>query len=271
MPATTWVRPAPWSAPGDNQNTVRDLATYSSGTGVTSVVNHRVFSAYGQLLSQTNAAAADCLFAYTGRAMSRFSTDSITGAVTGIQNNGDRWYNSITGRWLTDPSGFQGRDANLYRYCGNGPVNATDPTGLGTIHVSPWTTAGSPQSHNPPFGSVTGIPNISETWNGHSGWVQISNAYFWWPGRWQIVIVCTKPHNTVYGFFIGNLTTHGPNAVRIPDVTGFTDAPPGNYPNVHLEPSGLSGPLGGQMGTGTLRRICSLDTDSDRESRQFCH
>ena len=35
----------------DNQNTVRDLATYSGGT--TTVVNHRVFSAYGQLLSQT--------------------------------------------------------------------------------------------------------------------------------------------------------------------------------------------------------------------------
>src|SRR5208337_3496392 len=37
---------------GDNENTVRDLATYTSG--VTTVVNHRVFSSYGQLLSQTN-------------------------------------------------------------------------------------------------------------------------------------------------------------------------------------------------------------------------
>jgi hypothetical protein len=51
----------------DNQNTVRDLATYSGGT--TAVVNHRVFSAYGELLSQTNlsvtpstVAAVDCLF-----------------------------------------------------------------------------------------------------------------------------------------------------------------------------------------------------------------
>ena len=33
---------------GDNQNTVRDLATYNSGTNTTTVVNHRVFSAYGR-------------------------------------------------------------------------------------------------------------------------------------------------------------------------------------------------------------------------------
>ena len=65
-------QPGKWSGRlGDNQNTVRDLATYNAGTGTTTVVNHRVFSAYGQLLSQTirvrAAAAVDCLFAYTGR------------------------------------------------------------------------------------------------------------------------------------------------------------------------------------------------------------
>ena len=54
------------------------------------MVNHRVFSAYGELLSQTNpqtssVAAVDCLIGYTGAAMSRFSTNVQTGAVTGIQ------------------------------------------------------------------------------------------------------------------------------------------------------------------------------------------
>ena len=122
----------------DNQNTVRDLATYDSGTAVTTVVNHRVFSAYGELLSQTDptvtppaAATVDCLFAYTGRPLSQFSKDSATGAVAGLQNNGARWYDSITGRWLSqDPIGFAAGDANLYRYVGNGPTNAIDPAGL---------------------------------------------------------------------------------------------------------------------------------------------
>jgi RHS repeat-associated protein len=109
---------------GDNQNTVRDLATYSGG--VTTVVNHQVFSAYGQIESQTNpatntTAAIDCLFAYTGRPLD---------TATGLQNNDNRWYNAIIGRWLSqDPIGFGGGDPNLNRYCGNGPTNATDPMG----------------------------------------------------------------------------------------------------------------------------------------------
>jgi RHS repeat-associated protein len=119
---------------GDNQNTIRDLATYNSATDTTTVVNHRVFSAYGQLLSQTNpsagsaVAAVNCLFAYTGEALSSLSENPTTGAVNGLQNNGERWYDSITGRWLSqDPSGS---GPNLYEYCGNGPTNATDPSGL---------------------------------------------------------------------------------------------------------------------------------------------
>lgn len=40
-------------------------------------------------------------------------------------------YDTTTGKWLTeDPIAFLGGDANLYRYVGNGPTNATDPTGL---------------------------------------------------------------------------------------------------------------------------------------------
>ena len=108
----------------DNENTVRDLATYSNGT--TTVENHREFSAYGQLLSQTNpqtgqAAAVDCVFAYTGRALDE---------ATGLQNNDERWYEAITGRWLSqDPIGLNG-GINLYGYCGNGPVDRTDASGL---------------------------------------------------------------------------------------------------------------------------------------------
>ena len=40
-------------------------------------------------------------------------------------------YDPTIGRWTTeDPIAFEGGDANLYRYVGNSPTNATDPTGL---------------------------------------------------------------------------------------------------------------------------------------------
>jgi RHS repeat-associated protein len=98
------------------------------------IVNHRVFSAYGQLLSQTNpsagsaVAAVNCLFAYTGEALSAFSENTTTGAVDGLQNNDERWYNAITGRWLSQDPSETG--PNLYEYCGNDPTDGTDPSGL---------------------------------------------------------------------------------------------------------------------------------------------
>jgi RHS repeat-associated protein len=42
-----------------------------------------------------------------------------------------RWYDTATGRFLSeDPSSFSAGDMNLYAYCGNNPINLTDPTGL---------------------------------------------------------------------------------------------------------------------------------------------
>jgi hypothetical protein len=39
-------------------------------------------------------------------------------------------YNPTTGRWLSrDPIGFEAKDANLYRYVLNSPVNKVDPSG----------------------------------------------------------------------------------------------------------------------------------------------
>ncbi len=115
---------------GDNQNTVCDLAVYSGG--VTTIVNDRVFSAYGQLLSQTNPqtslpAAVDCLFGFTGQAYD---------SATGLQNNLNRWYDAGAGDWMSeDPIGFAGGDANLYRYCGNSPLDAYDSFGLWTANI----------------------------------------------------------------------------------------------------------------------------------------
>jgi hypothetical protein len=40
-------------------------------------------------------------------------------------------YSPTLGRFITkDPSGFQAGDVNLYRFVGNNPTNATDPSGL---------------------------------------------------------------------------------------------------------------------------------------------
>jgi len=105
----------------DHLNTVRDLALYDFGTDTTSVANHRVYDAYGNLTDETNA-AVDCLFGYTGRQFDE---------ATGLQNNLNRWYDPKVGRWLReDPIGFQGRDANLYRYVGNSPTIHRDPFGV---------------------------------------------------------------------------------------------------------------------------------------------
>jgi RHS repeat-associated protein len=105
----------------DNLGTVRDLAAYNAATGQTSVASHRVYDSFGNLKSQTNA-AVDCLFGFTG--------EPLDPAGTGLQNNGQRWYEAGTGGWLSqDPTGLSAGDTNLYRYCGNSPGDATDPTG----------------------------------------------------------------------------------------------------------------------------------------------
>jgi RHS repeat-associated protein len=105
----------------DHENTIRDLATYNAGTDATTVANHRVFDSYGNLESETNA-AVECLFGDTGR---------LYDEATHLQNNLNRWYDSGTGRWLSeDPSGFGGGDANLYRYVGNNSLIYVDPSGL---------------------------------------------------------------------------------------------------------------------------------------------
>ena len=117
----------------DNVGTVRDLAICDPATGTTSVVNHLEYNSFGVLLSQTNpatgnAATVDCLFGFTGRPLDKAS---------GLQNNLNRWYDSSTGRWIIpDPTGFAAGDTNEYRYVGNSPANAVDPTGLADDEVA---------------------------------------------------------------------------------------------------------------------------------------
>ncbi len=105
----------------DHLGTVRDLAFRDPQTGVTTVANHRVFDSFGNLKSETNA-AVDCLFGFTGLPLDEGS---------GTYRTATRPYDPRTGRWLQpDWIGFNGQDANLYRYCGNSPTDRKDPTGL---------------------------------------------------------------------------------------------------------------------------------------------
>jgi len=114
----------------DHLGTVRDLAQYDAASGTTTVVEHRVYDSFGNLVAAidpaTNqAAAVDFLFGFTARPLD---------SATGLQNNVNRWYDAAVGRWLSpDPLGLAAGDANLYRYVGNSPIERKDPNGL-----SPW-------------------------------------------------------------------------------------------------------------------------------------
>ena len=135
---------------GDNQNSVRDVVD-DSGT----LEQHIAYSPFGQQvagLTTTGSVVANFAFGYTG---------TYTDPVTGYQLHGVRWYDPASQRWLSqDPSGL-GPDSNPYRYCGNGPTDGTDPSGLG--HGLGWGTGY----------SIT--TNMGVTYSGLYSWELLSN------------------------------------------------------------------------------------------------
>ena len=139
---TLWTR-------GDHLGSIRDLL---DNNGV--IREHQVFDSYGrlvrevdynsagQVIASNDAWAVDTVFGYTGRS---WDTD------VNLQYNRARWYDPQTGRWLSqDPIGFAAGDENLYRYVGNGPTNATDPSGLQGVghHWVPMNVALKLLEHN---------------------------------------------------------------------------------------------------------------------------
>ncbi len=89
---------------------------------VVSPEHHFQYDGFGNSVGAASPAAADFLFAFTGRP---FDAD------TGLQWNLNRWYDPAVGRWLSeDPIGFSAGDANLYRYVGNQATGAIDRDGL---------------------------------------------------------------------------------------------------------------------------------------------
>ncbi len=105
----------------DRQGSVGDLATYDTETAITSIANHISYDAFGNVLSETDA-AVEHLFGFADRPLDQ---------ETGLYFNRARYFDPAVGRFLSeDPLGFQAGDTNLYRYAGNSPTNLTDPSGL---------------------------------------------------------------------------------------------------------------------------------------------
>ena len=105
----------------DNQGTVRDVVQYGSG-----VVDHLVYGAFGQLVSQSASSAGDQpIFFYDG---------TWQDPITGLNKMAARWYDALDAVFDSyDPDSFGGGQTNLMEYCGNSPTNATDPSGTSSL------------------------------------------------------------------------------------------------------------------------------------------
>ena len=100
----------------DKFGTIHDLVDNDGN-----VVNHLTYDSFGNVVSETNPDLGN-RYGFTGRELDR---------ETGLYFYRARYYDSTTGSFLSsDPIGFSGGDANLYRYVRNDPANHQDPTGL---------------------------------------------------------------------------------------------------------------------------------------------
>ena len=98
----------------DNLGTIRDLAKNDGTLG-----EHFQYDSFGRITSGNTSLTR---YLYTSREYD---------PAVDLQYNRARWYDTATGRWLSeDPLGFGAGDGNLGRYVGNLSISAVDPTGL---------------------------------------------------------------------------------------------------------------------------------------------
>jgi RHS repeat-associated protein len=100
----------------DLQGSVRDVLNAS---GV--VQDHVDYSGFGVIITSEANATARGRYGWQGADYD---------PQTGLQYHRARYYSPSAGTWTSqDPIAFGAGDANLYRYGGNSPTNATDPSG----------------------------------------------------------------------------------------------------------------------------------------------
>jgi RHS repeat-associated protein len=159
----------------DQLGSVRDVVDSNGDLRV-----HRRFDAFGNIVNETHyddagatvdpweSGYVDVAFAFTGRYLD---------PDTGLQNNLNRWYDSTTGRWISeDPIGFAGGDSNLYRYVSNSPTDRKDPSGLASPSPgygalpNPFSPSPQKPKPNPQMNVSIGlgeddVTNFAEAWN----------------------------------------------------------------------------------------------------------
>ena len=134
----------------DNEGTVRDVATYNAGTGTTTIADHLVYDAFGNIAWQTPNTGQP-------RFTSRASNSS---AATELYYYRARWYDAgRAGLWV-GAAGFAAGDANMYRYCGNSPVNEVDPSGQSMLAGSAWPSA-LMMMYDGPIGTMRRVPRAA--------------------------------------------------------------------------------------------------------------
>ena len=106
-------------------------------------------------------------------------------AATGLVNFRARWYDAVTGRWLSkEPIGLSG-GLNLYAFCGNDPGNNFDPFGFdiwigkSQIGILPHRSIniGNPNGHFDPYSFAPDDRMSNSGWKIFNPWNNVGTVY----------------------------------------------------------------------------------------------